>query len=240
MKYKLTWSIIAVNVIVFEIVFSMPEAMREWVFMVLSISSGSVPELWRWLTALFLHVNASHLFFNMLGVYFFGKVLEEKMERQWWIAIYLVSGLLGNFAFIITSTMPVIGASGCMFGLMGAAMLLKPLKKTHLYVFPLPLGIIAILLAMFESLMVATGSMGQVANIAHIGGLAAGAIFAFFHSPKQSAKGILLLLLLLGLLIVLVPLFLLITAIGGIILGVVEMVVGFFLYGTAKMLSVIW
>ncbi|MBL7206269.1 MAG: rhomboid family intramembrane serine protease [Candidatus Aenigmarchaeota archaeon] len=237
---KLTWILIAINVIVFELVFSLPEATRELVFEMFSFSFGNMFQIWRWFSSLFLHVDANHLFFNMLGLYFFGKVLEEDLDRKWWIAIYFAAGLLGNFAFMFTSMSPVIGASGCMFGLMGAAMFLKPLKKIHLYIFPLPLGIIAIILAIFESLMTAMGSVGQVANIAHVAGLITGAIFAFFHSPKQAAKGIMFLVILMVLLMLLIPFFLLITTIGGVILGVVESIVGFFLYGIANIISFLW
>jgi membrane associated rhomboid family serine protease len=239
-KPTLTWLLIILNVAIFEITLSMPEALRNSVLSLLSFSAGTSFEVWRWFSNLFLHASVSHIFFNMLGLYFFGKIVEEEVGRKWYLAIYFAAGLLGNFAFMFTSTAPAIGASAAIFGLMGAAMLLKPLRKTHMYVFPLPLGIVAILFALFESLIVSSGVIGPVANIAHVAGMVVGIIFAFFYSPKKTLKGFLLLLVCILLILVLVPFILIITFAGGIILQVIEYIIGFFLYGVAKLLSVIW
>ena len=177
--HKMTWYLISANVIIFLLVFSFPEPTREWVFATFSFSSATMFQLWRWFTSLFLHASASHLFFNMLGLFFFGKILEEELseKREWFPAIYFISGLLGNFVFMFTSIDPVVGASGAVFGIMGAIMLLNPVKKIHLYLFPLPLGIIAITFAIFETMVVYFQpdlAPSNVANIAHVAGLITG------------------------------------------------------------------
>ena len=77
-QHKITWSLIAANVIIFLLVFSFPEPTKDWVFQTFSFSGETMLQLWRWFTSLFLHAGASHLFFNMLGLFFFGKILEEK------------------------------------------------------------------------------------------------------------------------------------------------------------------
>jgi len=244
--HKLMWGLIFANVIVFLLVFSMPEAMQAWVFETFSFSGPQALEVWRWFTSLFLHVSASHLFFNMLGLYFFGKALEDDMSPGWFGAAYLVSGLIGSFAYMFTSAMPVVGASGCVFGVMGAAMFINPIKRIHLYIFPLPLGIVAILFVIFESMAVffqpeafAEVTSG-VANVAHIGGVITGTMFAFFYSPKRAVKGFFVLGFLLLLLVILSPLFALLATFAGFILQAIDLIIGFILYGIASLLSFIW
>jgi membrane associated rhomboid family serine protease len=237
-----TWLLIGLNVAVFLIMFSMPEPVREWAFQTLSFSGGNMLEAWRWFSSLFLHISASHLFFNMLGLYFFGKILEEEVRREWFLSAYLISGLIGNFVFMLTSAAPVAGASGCVFGVMGAAMLLNPVKRIRIYLFPLPLGIIAILFLVFEALVVyfQPQEFSGVANIAHLGGVITGSVFAFFYDWRRASKGLLVLFVCILLLVILAPIFALITGIGGIVLGAIEAVTGFFLYGIAGLLSFIW
>jgi len=244
--HKLMWALIFANVIVFILVFSMPEAMRVWVFEAFSFSGPQSLEVWRWFTSMFLHVSASHLFFNMLGLYFFGKALEDDMSPGWFAAVYFISGLIGTFAYMFTNSMPVVGASGCVFGIMGAAMFLNPIKRIHLYIFPLPLGLVAIIFVIFESMAVffqpeALAELTSgVANVAHIGGIITGTMFAFFYTPKRAFRGFFVLGFLLLLLVILSPIFALIATFAGFILEVIDLVVGIFLYGIAKVISFIW
>lgn len=242
MKHPVTWTLIILNIIVFLLVFSMPESLQEQTFKAFYFSFGTSWEVWRWFTSLFLHASASHLFFNMLGLYFFGKNLEEESNRQWTLGIYFVAGLLGNLVFMLTSTSSVVGASGCVFGLLGAAMLLNPTKITHLYLFPLPMGLIAVLFIIVESLVayIQPAAYANIATVAHLAGLVTGSIFAFFYRPKKAVEGFLILLLCLFLLIILGPVFALITGIAGFILSILDSVIGFFLYGLAGLLSFIW
>jgi membrane associated rhomboid family serine protease len=220
----------------------MPQELMDQAFSLLSFSWATKFEVWRWVTSLFLHASASHLFFNMLGLYFFGKDLEENSNKARFLSVYFAAGLLGNFVFMFTSSSLVVGASGCVFGLLGAAMLLNPAKRIHFYVFPLPLGVVAVAFILIESLLASAGATAVtgIAHVAHLAGIATGAVFAFFFDPRQSAKGALVLLLCLALLIFLGPFFSLITGIGALILQVIDAVIGFFLYNIARLLSFIW
>jgi rhomboid protease GluP len=178
----------------------------------------------------------------MLGLYFFGKNLEEETNKQWMIGIFFASGLLGNLVFMFTSASPVVGASGAVFGILGASMLLNPTKTIHIYLFPLPLGLIAVLFIIAESLVAyfQPSAYANIATVAHLAGLATGSIFAFFYKPKKAVEGFFILLLCFLLLVILGPIFALITGIGGVVLQLMDSVIGFFLYGLAKMLSFIW
>jgi membrane associated rhomboid family serine protease len=239
---RIVWALIGLNLLVFLLVFSMPQSGQEAAFQALSFSQGTALEIWRWITSLFMHASASHIFFNMLGLYFFGRILEDEISLQWFLSVYFVSGLLGNFVFMLTSTAPVVGASGAMFGIMGAAMLLNPLRKVYLYVFPLPLGIVAVTFVIFESLVVyfQPQEFSQVANIAHVAGILVGSVFALFFDTRKALKSMLVLVICVLLLIFLGPMFSLIATVGGFILGIIEQVIGFFLYNLAGLLSFLW
>ncbi len=239
---RLTWALIILNVIVFELVFSMPEALLKGTFDLFAFSSPHLLEVWRLFTSLFLHASASHLFFNMLGLYFFGRVLEGEVNPKKFILIYFLSGIAGNLVYGFTSANLVVGASGCVFGLMGFAMLMKPKKMINFYVFPLPLGVVAVLYAVVETLLVYFGeAVSGIAHIAHIAGLIIGVLFAFRMDKKRAGKGLLWLILFLVILILLGPILGLIIGVGNLILGAFDFVVGFFLYGLANLIGlVLW
>lgn len=239
---RLTWALIILNVIVFELVFSMPEALLKQTFDLFAFSSPHLIEVWRIITSLFLHASASHLFFNMLGLYFFGKVLEGEVKPKKFLLIYFLSGIAGNLVYGFTSSTMVVGASGCVFGLMGFAMLMKPKKMINFYVFPLPLGVIAILYAVVETLLVYFGEFASgVAHVAHVAGLVVGVLFAFRIDKKRAGKGLLWLIAFFAILILLGPILGLIIGVGNLILGAFDFVVGIVLYGLANLIGfVLW
>ena len=125
-------------------------------------------------------------------------------------------------------------------------MLLDPVRRIHLYIFPLPLGIVAISFVIFEAIIVyfkpenLSGVAENVANIAHLGGVLTGSIFAFFNNPKRATKGLAVLIICVFLLVFLSPVFAMISLIGGFVLNVIDSVVGFVLYGIANLISPFW
>jgi membrane associated rhomboid family serine protease len=81
-------------------------------------------EWWRILTAGFLHSGFFHLLFNMFGIWILGGLLEPGIGRLRVGIIYFVSLLAGSFgALLLEPTAPTVGASGAVFGLMGAAII---------------------------------------------------------------------------------------------------------------------
>jgi membrane associated rhomboid family serine protease len=241
MKYRITWLLIFLNVIVFLLVFSAPQDVRDGTFERYSLSQATAAQIWRWVTSMFLHASASHLFFNMLGLFVFGRIVESQVKPQWYLSIYFASGLLGSLAFLFTSPVPVVGASGAIFGLLGAAMLWKPLEKVFIFVFPLPLSLVAVLYIITESLVAySQPGFGDVAHIAHIGGLITGAVFGFVNSPKKAGKGFLWLILMAAILVIIAPLIGFVADAGNLILQIVDTFVGIFLYGLAWALSTLW
>jgi membrane associated rhomboid family serine protease len=235
---RAVWSLILLNIMAFEIVFSMPDEMLRQAFDILSFSSPHMGEIWRIFTSLFVHASASHLFFNMLGLYFFGRIAEKELKSARFLALYLLSGVVGNIAFGLVSSEPGVGASACVFGLMGFAMLVKPKEIITMYVLPLPVGMVAILFAVVESMLAYYGEMASgIAHVAHVAGMLVGVAAAFMHNPGKSGRGLLWLVLFATLILVMGSILGLAIGIGNIFLGIVDAVIGFFLHGLAKIIG---
>jgi len=80
-------------------------------------------EPWRMVTALFVHSPSSflHILLNMVSLYLFGPIVERLLGRVRYLALYLISGFGGSVAvLLIAPGTPVVGASGAIFGLLGA------------------------------------------------------------------------------------------------------------------------
>ncbi len=136
---------------------------------------------WQMLTAAFLHGSWLHIIFNMYTLYIFGQVLEPMLGRARFLALYLISAFGGSVAVLLFSdpTSTVLGASGAIYGLMGAYfILLRAIGERSGQL----MGLIAINL-IFSFLN--PGISWQ----AHIGGLAIGAavagIYAATRKPNQ-------------------------------------------------------
>jgi membrane associated rhomboid family serine protease len=123
---------------------------------------------WRLFTAAFLHYGPIHLAFNMLALWFFGSAVELVLGRSRYLLLYVVSGLAGSAGALIFSPNAVtVGASGAIFGILGAAFVLER-QGTHVLGGG-ALGIIVINL-------VFTFAIPGISYGGHIGGLVGGAL----------------------------------------------------------------
>ncbi len=238
-EIRATKALVYANIIIFLTTFS-SERITKAAFSLFSFSPQLLHEPWRIISSMFLHAGASHLFFNMVGLYYMGKVIEEEAGGRNVLLAFFASGILGNLLFAVFASGSVVGASGGVFGLMGASMLLAPSKPVRVLFFPLPAGMIAILYGLSGVLMAYYSPVaGGIAHIAHAGGLLAGAVWAFWLSPKKSVKGIALLLAFAAVLFLFAPFFFIVFGIGSAIMGFAEAAAGFILYGAAKALGVV-
>jgi membrane associated rhomboid family serine protease len=123
---------------------------------------------WRLITAAFLHYGPFHLIMNMLALYWFGTLLEKRIGSGKYLLLYIVSGLAGSAgALLLDPTVPTVGASGAIFGILGAGLVLEQQRD---YVFGgSALGVIVINLVL-------TFSIASISIGGHIGGLLGGAI----------------------------------------------------------------
>ncbi len=129
-------------------------------------------EWWRLMTAAFLHYGPVHLLLNMVALYWFGSLLEERIGSGRYLLLYLVSGLAGSAGALLWSNgflTPTVGASGAIFGILGAGLVLERQRD---YVFGgSALGVIVIN-------FVFTFSISGISKGGHIGGLVGGILCA--------------------------------------------------------------
>lgn len=95
-----------------------------------SFGIKSLPEIargeyWRFITPMFVHIGAIHFAFNTMGLNYIGYQLEYMLGGRWFILLYLLSGIVGNVASCVFSIKASAGASGALFGLLGAGFVLE-------------------------------------------------------------------------------------------------------------------
>jgi membrane associated rhomboid family serine protease len=145
------------------------------------------------LTAMFMHAGWMHIIGNMVFLWAFGPEIEEAMGRFRYLVFYLLSGLAASLAQVAaapTSTVPNLGASGAIAGVMGAFLITYPRDQIRALVFfgwfaritfipaALLIGLWFVLQLFDEVGAVASVQSGGVAYMAHIGGFVFGAITA--------------------------------------------------------------
>ena len=91
-----------------------------------SLAGVAHGEWWRLITAAFLHYGPVHLGMNMLALWWFGGVVERALGRGRFLLLYLVAGLAGSAGALIANPLtPTVGASGAIFGILGALLILE-------------------------------------------------------------------------------------------------------------------
>jgi membrane associated rhomboid family serine protease len=127
---------------------------------------------WRLITAAFLHYGPFHLLLNMLALWWFGSLLEQRIGSGRYLLLYLVSGLAGSAgALLLDPTVPTVGASGAIFGILGAGLVMEQFQRDYVFGGS-ALGVIVLNL-------VFTFSISNISIGGHIGGLIGGAAAAF-------------------------------------------------------------
>jgi len=126
-------------------------------------------QTWRLLSAMFLHVNLIHLFFNSYALFIYGPIVEKIYGRARFVAIYLVAGFIGTLLSYLFNPNPAAGASGAIFGLMGSLLYLRQHRKDFFQRMFGP-GLIMIIII---NLMYGVTQPG-IDNWGHMGGLAGG------------------------------------------------------------------
>ena len=142
---------------------------------------------WTIITSLFLHANFAHLFYNMIALFFFGSFFETWYGERRFLKLYFLSGILGNIAYLLydpNSMIPGVGASGCIYGIIGALAILHPRMIVYVNFIPVPLIFLAILWLMV-SIIGTIFPYGMIAHQAHLAGL----LFGFLYGYMLKKKG---------------------------------------------------
>lgn len=143
---------------------------------------------WSPITYMFVHGGFWHLFFNMVGVFFFGPPLERTWGSRFFIRYYLVAGLGGALLSVLLLPLPavgaqqvVVGASGALFGLLLAFALRWPEAPIYIWgVLPVKAKWFVAVFGFIALWGTLSGGGGGVAHWAHLGGLATGFLYLRF------------------------------------------------------------
>ena len=138
-------------------------------------------EYWRLLTAPWLHGGTEHLVGNGIALYILGMVCEAAFGRAQLVVLYVLSGLGGSLVSMLVSAGPSVGASGAIFGLQGAAIVLLRRERDRLLVRDRRVGVVLLIWAIYT---IAGGLTDPfIDNGAHIGGALGGALIALRLRP---------------------------------------------------------
>ncbi|MEX0893640.1 MAG: rhomboid family intramembrane serine protease [Gemmatimonadota bacterium] len=142
---------------------------------------------WSLFTYMFLHGDFWHLFWNMLGLFFFGPALEERWGSKEFLKFYLVCGLGGAvFSFFFAFNASVIGASGAVYGVLLAFAMFWPNMPIYIWgIIPVPARILVGVFVLFSLFSAFQGSGGNIAHFAHLGGFA----FAYLYIKFGGSPG---------------------------------------------------
>ncbi len=151
--------------------------------------------VWQPLTYMFTHGSVLHLLCNMLGLYIFGMEFERAFGRDRFLTFYALCGLVGGIAYLaaqafewVPRSVPLVGASGAIYGLLIAAIIFFPHIRVVLIIFPMPIRVFGLIVA--GILFIRLISPGTVENlggeICHVAGAAAGvgALYAWRMMPR--------------------------------------------------------
>ncbi len=188
-KISLTYSIIIANFFVFLIsLFFRTQIINELGFRPIYLSLQMFPNVYTLFTSMFVHSDFLHILGNMFVFFFMGIAFEQRVGPKKFLLIYLITGVCGALTHSllnIDSMIPLIGASGAIFGILGAFAYAYPRDEI---VMPVPIGIMfimrikviyaTILFAVFETVIVMFSVQDSTAHFAHLGGLASGVILA--------------------------------------------------------------
>ena len=149
-------------------------------------------------THMFMHGSPGHLIFNMLSLFFLGAYVERYAGHKDFLALYLLSGFGAMFAHLAiqfmtyqstgqTDFIPVVGASGAVYGVLISFAVLFPNVKMMLLFFPFPIKAryLALGLIAYDLFAGVGGFNTGIAHFAHLGGALTGAILTFFWLKKK-------------------------------------------------------
>ena len=197
-----TYILIILNVLVFLLEINGGNAFVEkWAFIPSRFLADPAADFPTIFTSMFMHAGWMHLLGNMLYLWIFGDNIEDRFGHGKFTLFYFLCGIAAIFAqmaFNPDSSIPNVGASGAISGVLGSYLLLYPKGRIRVLMgrgvihapalLVIGLWIILQLFSGFGSLAT-TGQEGGVAYMAHIGGFAAGFLLTFLFRGSSGSIG---------------------------------------------------
>ncbi len=144
-------------------------------------------QYYRLVTSAFLHADAMHILFNMYALFALGRMLEDFLGKVKYTSIYLFSALTGGILSYYYTPNISVGASGAIFGLLGALLMVAIFKRNVVNKGLLPRIAIVLMISLFSGF-----SSGTTDNSGHVGGLIGGLALSFllllFEHKKEKEK----------------------------------------------------
>jgi len=197
----ITYTLIVLNILFFLVELSGGDAfIIKWAFVPSRFMGNPIGDSLTLLTSMFMHGGWAHLGGNMLYLWIFGDNVEDRFGHMKFVVFYIVCGLAATFSqlvFSLGSSIPNLGASGAIAGVLGAYVLLFPQGRVSILqgqkVIQVPAVVVIglwIVLQFFSGIgsISDTAGTGGVAYMAHIGGFIAGFALAVLlrGSPRQT------------------------------------------------------
>jgi membrane associated rhomboid family serine protease len=182
--------LVAVNVLVYVITAAQGYGINapggklfsDWALVGVLVDHG---DWWRLVTAMFLHAGLIHLAFNMFALYWLGSVVEQALGVRRYILLYFVSGLAGSAGALVLSNpfAVTVGASGAIFGVLGALLILEYRATGSLAGQAMMLIVVNLLI---------TFSIAGISKGGHLGGLLGGILvtLAFDQGRRLRVPGL--------------------------------------------------
>ena len=196
-----TYALIALNVLFFFVEMSGGDAfIGKWAFVPKRFMANPGADFLTLFTSMFMHGGWLHLGGNMLYLWIFGDNVEDRFGHIKFIIFYLLCGLAATFAqlaFSLGSTIPNLGASGAIAGVLGAYILLFPQGRVRVMqgqqivqVSALIVIGLWIVLQFFSGIgsITSAADTGGVAYMAHIGGFVAGIVLTFVFRGSSTPR----------------------------------------------------
>jgi len=149
-------------------------------------------EVWRYLSSIFLHGGLAHITYNLFALILFGLILEKLIGAKRLLIVFLSTGILANIISVYFYPLS-LGASGAIFGVIGALIFIKPKLPVFAFGFPMPIFIAGFLWALGDLIgaasFIAGNQISSTGNIAHLSGMVFGLIIgAIYRKPRTIIK----------------------------------------------------
>ena len=181
----ITYIIIAVTCLVSYQAFNNQELFEKLSFKPYKVVHNK--EYYRLITNGFVHADWTHLFFNMLTLYFFGRTQEQIFTAITFILFYLLSipasSLISLYQHKDDPRYSAIGASGAVNAILFSFILINPFSTIYIFVIPIKAIIFAVLFLIYSSYM-AKKNMDNIGHEAHISGAIFGVLFTILTIPN--------------------------------------------------------
>lgn len=194
----ITYALILINILFFFLEMAGGEAfIKKWSVIPSEFLQNPMANLPTLFTAMFMHAGLGHIIGNMIYLWIFGDNVEDSFGKIPYLLFYLACGLAATFAQIFfnpTSSVPNLGASGAIAGILGAYLLLFPKAKVNILVGQHVTQMSALIVIgfwfavqFFSGIASASSNadVGGVAYMAHIGGFLMGLLITFVYKGTQ-------------------------------------------------------